>query len=478
MKRKITDHCRNFVICMCLIISSSIVPDAAYSLSFPAPDKLHYQPLHFNLPKAERVVLENGIVLFILEDHELPLVNINALIKTGTIDDPAGKEGLAELTAYVMKTGGTNRLSSSEVDNQLDTLAAALSITATPDFAQIDLSLLNRDMDQGLDILSQILMVPAFEQEKFHRARELKIEDLRRLKDDPQKLAIREFNRLLYRGHPYGRFPSISSIKNIEREDLQKFHREFFRPGNIMFAITGDITKDEAISKIKKYCGDWQSTDSPVRLFIPPQGSPAGIFYKDKKIPQSTIISGQFAPDKNNSDYYAFSVLDFIIGSGGFPSRISSAVRNNAGLAYSAGSFYRTRSGHGAFAAYAFTKTESTIQTLTLIDSILANVPSDKISASELTWAKESINNGFIFSFTSPVQVAWQQMKLEYDRLPADFLATYRDKIQSVKVDEINKVAVKYLDKKNKITLILGDTDKLGSQMPKNALPLIISPEN
>jgi predicted Zn-dependent peptidase len=478
MKRKIPDLFRFFAVCISIISCSLIIPDAAHSLSFPVPDKLHYRPLQFTLPKAERVVLENGIVLFILEDHELPLINVTALIKTGTIDDPAGKEGVAELTAYVMKTGGTKKLRSSDVDNQLDMLAASLSITAAPDFAQIDFSLLNKDIDQGLDLLSQMLITPAFEQEKLNLAKGLKIEELRRLKDDPQKFAVREFNRLFYSGNPYGRFPSVQSIKNIAREDLLKFHGQYFQPHNIMFAITGDITKEAAVNKIKQYCGDWQSRDSFVRQFVPPQNPPAGFFYIDKGIPQSTIISGRLAPSKNNSDFYAFTILDFIIGSGGFPSRIFSAVRNNAGLAYSAGSFYRARSGHGVFAAYAFTKTESTFQTLALIDATLANVLSDNISAGELTWAKSSIINGFLFSFTSPEQVARQQMKLEYDNLPSDFLVTYRQKIENIPIDEIYKVAVKYLDKKNVVTLILGDTKKLGRPLPDNSQPVLISPED
>jgi zinc protease len=476
MKRKIFNSYLKLAFSFCFLLSMTFSADAA-NFTLPAPDKLHYPPLQFNLPHVERLVMENGIVVYILEDHELPLVNIDAVVRTGTMYDPADKEGVAELTAYMMKTGGTQRLSSDEIDNQFDFLAASPSITAQIDSAQINFSILNKDIDQGLDLLSQILIIPAFEQKKFDLAKGLKNEELLRLKDDPQKLAVREFNKMIYGDNPRGRFPSLKSLKNIEREDLINFHGRFFQPQNIMFAVTGDITKDEAIKKIKQYFGNWKSNGISFSSSAPPQKSQAGLFYINKEIPQSTIISGQFAPGKNSPDFYIFSVIDFIIGSGGFPSRIFSAVRNNEGLAYSAGSFYRARPDHGVFAAYAFTKTQSTLKTLSLISSVLENIQAGTITINEITWAKKSINNGFIFSFTSPEQIAWQQMKIEYDHLPANFLAAYRDNIENVKINDLNKTAAKYLDKKNNIVLILGDVKNFGQPLAGFSQPVLIDHE-
>ena len=226
-----------------IIITGALPAAAASGFQLPSPDKINYLPLRFNLPQTQRVVLENGIVLYILEDHELPLVNIRALIKTGTIYDPEGKEGVAELTAYVMRTGGTAKLKSAEIDGQFDFMAASASISMSMEAAQVNFSILNKDLDPGLDLLAQIIIHPAFEQEKFELARQLTDEGLRRLKDDPQKLAFREFNRLIYHDDPRGRLSSHKSLANIERNDLIQFHSRFFQPGNIMFAVSGDITK-------------------------------------------------------------------------------------------------------------------------------------------------------------------------------------------------------------------------------------------
>ena len=198
-----------FLLLTVLIITVGVLPAAADSSSqLPSPDKINYPPLQFNLPQTQRVVLENGIVLYILEDHELPLINIRSLIKTGTMYDPQGKEGVAELTAYVMRTGGTSKLKSAEIDRQFDFMAASASISMYMESAQVNFSVLNKDIDPGLDLLSQIIINPAFEQEKFELAKQLTDEDLRRLKDDPQKLAFREFNRLIYYNDPRGRLSS------------------------------------------------------------------------------------------------------------------------------------------------------------------------------------------------------------------------------------------------------------------------------
>jgi len=460
-----------------LLLSAVFFASTASAESpLPSPDRIKYPPLHFNLPQAQRVILENGIVLYILEDHELPLISVNALVKTGSMYDPEGKEGIAELTAYVMRTGGTTKLSSTEIDNRFDFLAASPSISMAMDSASIDFSFLSADIDQSLDLLAQILTQPAFEQNKFILARELVIEDLRRLKDDPQRLAFREFNRLIYRNNSRGRFASIKSLPNIEREDLIKFHQQFFSPDKIMFAVTGNITKEQAINKIKQYFGNWKTNGQSTKINDLPQKSKCGLYYINKEIPQSTIICGELSVSKNNPDFYAFTLLDFIIGSGGFPSRIFSAVRNNEGLAYSAGSFYRAKPDYGIFGAYAFTKTQSSFKTLNLINDILKIEKLNTITNKEINWAKKSINNGFIFSFLEPRQIALQQMKLEYDQLPEDYLLTYRDKIEKVKASDIRRVAAKYLDEKNRIFLILGNTNNFGKPLTTFGEPVLINP--
>lgn len=480
MNKKTLNPCKSFIASLlltALMFNGQSVFAGSRDASFPSPDKIQYQPLRFELPQTQRVVLENGIVLHILENHELPLVNIKALMKTGTMHDPSGKEGTAELTAYVMRTGGTSKLNSAEVDVELDMMAASASIAMSMDSAQVGLSVLNSHLDRGLELMSQMLIHPAFEQDKFELARQLKNEEIRRIKDDPQKLAFQEFNKLIYHKDPRGRFPSHQSLANIKRDDLVDFHRRFFLPHNMMFAVSGDITKAEAVKIFNRYFGDWKTEKISADIPKPVPGLNAGLYLINKEISQSTIISGQYTVSKNNPDFYAFTVLDFIVGSGGFPSRIFSIVRNNEGLAYSAGSFYRAKPEYGVFGCYAFTKTSSTMKTLSLLDSILENVQSNSITKRELDWAKKSINDGFIFSFSTPEQIVWQQMNIEYEKLPSDFLIHYRDKIEEVSMKDVNHAAAKYIDKTKNVVLILGDSKNIDPSLPPNGYTLITPEE-
>ncbi|MHB8138314.1 MAG: M16 family metallopeptidase [Smithellaceae bacterium] len=475
MKNKIFPH---IVIALSMLLLCGIAPLRVFAVkTMIPPDTIKYPGLEFHLKQAEKVVLENGMVLFYLPDHELPLVSISALVRTGSMNDPVGKEGTAELTAYVMRTGGTRQLRSTDIDQRLDFLASSPSISMSLDSASIKFSFLKNDLDDCLDLLSQMLIQPAFEQEKLQLALSLQNEQLRRIVDDPQKLAFREFNRLLYPDDPRGRYMTSSSLKQITRDDLIAFHKEYFYPSNMMLAVSGDISKEEAVNKIRQYFGKWKNPRQAMDIAPPPRQPGTGVFFIRKQLPQSTVVSGEFTVNKNDPDYYAFFVLDFIIGSGGFPSRIFNAVRNNEGLAYSAGSFYRARTNYGIFGTYALTKTSSTIQAHDLIKSILHDVASGSVSQAELDWAKKSILNSFIFSFEQPDQVVSQQMSVDYEKLPADYLRGYRKRIEAVTRDDLKRVAAKYLNEKRRLTLIVGDTDQFGKLPDQWEQPVFITPQ-
>jgi predicted Zn-dependent peptidase len=465
------------IIALMVFLHCGLLPSRSVSAEpWTSPDKINYPGLEFRIQQAERIELENGMILFYLQDRELPLVSLSAMVRTGSMYDPEGKEGLAELTAYLMRTGGTDKYPSDEVDERLDALAASPSISMSLDSASVNFSFLKDDLDACLEMLAQIIRKPAFEEKKIQLAIALKNEELRRTTDNPQKLAFREFNRLLYPDDPRGRYMTSGSLENIRREDLMVFHRSFFFPSNMMIAVTGDISKEEAIKKIMQYFGGWEQSRHAVNPAPPPQKANPGIFYIHKELPQSTVVSGEFTVSKNDPDYYAFSVLDFIIGSGGFRSRIFSAVRNHEGLAYSAGSFYRARSSYGIFGTYAFTKTASTLQAFHLINNILRDVASGSIKPDEMEWAKKSILNSFIFSFEQPHQIAAQQMVIEYEKLPIDYLINYRKKIEAVTGGDVKRVAAAYLNEKRRLMLILGNTGEFGKLPEEWGQPVLITP--
>jgi predicted Zn-dependent peptidase len=344
------------------------------------------------------------------------------------------------------------------------------------DSASVNFSFLKDDLDTCLDLLAQMIKEPAFEEEKLQLALSLKREELRRITDNPQKLAFREFNRLLYPDDPRGRYPTFASLQNIQRNDLISFQRKYFAPSNMIFAVSGNISRQDAVDKMEQYFGNWGASIPALDVASPPKKAEYGLFIIRKQIPQSTAVSGEFTLSKNDPDFYAFTILDFIIGSGGFSSRIFSAVRNNEGLAYSAGSFYKARANYGVFGTYAITKTASTIQAIQLINDILRDVAGGSVSPSELDSAKKSILNSFIFSFVQPSQIASQQMSIAFEKLPADFLSGYRKRIEAVTQDDLKRVAAKSLNENRRMTLIVGDADQFGKMPEKWGQPVYISP--
>lgn len=443
---------------MCLYSLICVAPaKAAESHGVSHPDRLTYKPLRFTPPQAKRFTLENGIVLYVLEDHELPLVNVSAIFRTGSVNDPALKAGLAELTHRVMRTGGTQSLSGDALDDQLAFHGISLNFSAEMDMGSAHLSLLKQDLDLGIDLFSQILMHPRFAEEKLQLAKDLYIEDLRSLPDDPPKYAFREFRKLLYRDNPRGNLSSLLSFKGIQRSDLIDFHKHLFYPQNVMLAITGDVTEAEAISLVRRYLGGWQASGRAEATPTPGNEKNAVIHYLYKETPQSVVVTGQLAPSKRNQDFYAFTVLNFILGGGGFRSRIFQEVRSDRGLAYSTGSFYKARHDYGAFGAYALTKSSSTTTVLSLLNDIVEGVKVKGVTKRELSWAKESINNSFIFSFQATDQIASQQMILEYDHLPQDFLTKYPAQIDKVTPEDLQRTASRYLTREKAVTLVLGN---------------------
>jgi predicted Zn-dependent peptidase len=301
---------------------------------------------------------------------------------------------------------------------------------------------------------------PRLEPEKVRIEKELMMEGLRRLEDDPQEYAFREFRKRLYRDNPRGNQSSITSVSGITPDDLAAFHRQYFYPANMMLTVTGDINREEAVKLIMQYFPKSPSHETPPTLPAPVLQGDGRVNLVQKVTPQSIVLLGFPAPAKQSPDFYAFSILDFILGSGGFQSRIFHEIRNNLGLAYSAGSFYKARADYGVFSAYAMTKSETTVQVLEAIKAIIRSVGAEPLTPEEIRWAKKAIINNFLFSFVSAEQIAMQQLMIEYDHLAPDFLKHYRERIQRVKPTDIQRLTGQDLLPNRAIILILGDENR------------------
>ncbi|WP_168057722.1 M16 family metallopeptidase [Candidatus Manganitrophus noduliformans] len=451
-----------FLWSLSLVPSPSAAPAPA-ATELPDPRTMTFPAPAFQPPKPERQVLSNGMILYLLEDHELPLIRMEVIVKTGSIYEPADKISLAGLTGAIMRTGGTKRHSGDEVDEIIDQMAADLSVGIGADAGGAWLDVLKKDFDAGLALFADILMNPVFEEEKLQIAKNNAIEMIRRRNDRPSSIASREFNKQIYGAdNPYGREATEETVRSIVRDDLVAFHRKYFVPNNIMIGVTGDFDKKEIIAKIEKAFAGWKKKkiDFPEVPSVV-ERKDGGVYAIARPITQTQIRIGHLGIKQNNPDFFAVSILDDILGGGGLTSRLFSDVRTQRGLAYSVGSVFRPGNfERGVFIAYGETRVDTTHQAISTILDHIRKIRREPVTDEELKRAKESFLNSFIFSFSSPAQIVSRKMSLEYYGLPSDFLERYRDNVAKVTKEDILRVAKKYLHPDRLVILAVGDDGK------------------
>ena len=445
MKRRTSTGLVIAVLITCFIVCS-VQP------TFAKPhQELTFEPITFKPPVPEKRVLSNGITLYLLEDHELPLFNINGLIQTGNIYDPADKVGLASICAGVMRTGGTMSREPDMLNEALESMAASVEVGMSREYGTVNLSTLAEDIEKGLEIFADVLRNPAFREEKLELRKQQAVEGIRRRNDNPIQLAWRNFSALLYgTDHPFGWYSEIEGIESITVEDLKAFHAKYYQPDNMMLAITGDFDTETLIPQLEKVFAGWESTEIafPDVPTVDATLEPS-VNYIFKDLPQSVMLIGHFGIKRTPDfpDYFALRVMNDILGEGGFTSRLMREVREKHGLAYMVGSIMQTTyyTNPGEWFAYSQTRTDKTAEAISLIIDVVKGLRDTPVPEAELQRTKDSLINSFVFGFESSSQIAFQQMMLAYRDFAPDFLETFTDNIAKVTAEDVQAVAQKYL---------------------------------
>jgi zinc protease len=430
------------------------------------PRTMTFPPLKFTIPESERAVLPNGMVVYMLEDHELPLVSMTAYVHVGSIYEPAGKTGLAGLTGTTMRSGGTGVTPPEKLDAELEYMASSIEADIDADAGHVSMSTLVKNLDRTGELFAQVIMAPAFREDRVQLAVNKTIEALRRQNDDPKGVANRELQRALYAGHPLGHVPTVATITGISRTDLVEFHRRYFHPNNTILAISGDFRKGDMLALLTRLFGSWQRRE----IDFPAVGEPAAqvrpeILFARKEVSQSVIRMGEMGITKDNPDLYALRVMDYILG-GGFTSRLVQEVRSNRGLAYNVESSVNVgRRYIGTITAETETKAASTVKAIDLMKSIMAGMAASPVTDRELELAKDYMVNSFIFGFTSPGVVVNQRARLEFYGYPKDYLEQYRDNIARVTRDDVLRVARHYLHPDRMVVVVVGDDRTFGQPL-------------
>ena len=414
----------------------------------------HYKELKYpklgdiKVPEVKRVTLANGMRLFLLEDHELPLIRVSARIRVGSIYEPADKIGLAAITGTVMRTGGTTSKTGDELDEQLEQIAASVETGIGLNSGSASMSVLKEDVDTGLSILADVLMNPAFREDKIQLAKILHGSAIARRNDNVLAIASREFDKLIYGPESvYARHTEYATIGNITRDDLVAFHKKYYHPNNVMLAAWGDFDTSEMTEKIATAFKAWEKADMqlPKVPEVQYEFRPTVNVIRKDDVNQSNIYLGHIGGLRNDPDYFALIVMNRVLGSG-FTGRLFKNVRSREGLAYAVfGNYSANYEFPGVFYVGCQTKSQSTVYAVRAMAKEVKKITESEVTDEELALAKESYLNSFVFNFDSKGKIVGRLMTYEYFGYPSDFLQKTKENIEKVAKADVLRVAREHL---------------------------------
>ncbi|HEX3580660.1 MAG TPA: pitrilysin family protein [Thermoanaerobaculia bacterium] len=415
----------------------------------------------FTVEQPKRIALGNGMIIFLQEDHELPLIRGSALIRGGERDVPATKSGLANIYGQAWRTGGTESKTGDELDDFLEARAARIETGGGEDSTRISFDVLKGDFDTVFRMFVELMQKPAFRQDKIDLAKTQARTAISRRNDDPGQIRSREAAKLGYGADsPYGRTAEYATVAAITRDDLLAFHDRFVAPNNIIIGIVGDFDSAAMENKLRAAFGSWKrGTSAPAT--IPPAGTAAkpGVYYVAKDdVTQSNIsVLHPATILRKDPDYYAAAVLNEIL-SGGFSGRLMSHIRSQAGLAYGVGGGISAGWDRPAlFNVSMSTKSPSTIESIGLVKKEIRDLQTTPFTADELAHAKDTILNAFVFTMDSKAKVLNQRVSLEFYGYPADYWQKYQHGIEAVTAADVERVAKKYIHPDQLAVLVVGN---------------------
>lgn len=447
------------VLCLCLFL----LPAAATAQTAARVDELRYPQLHdFEIARPERVVLDNGLVVLLLEDHELPLVDVTALVRSGGRLDPKDKIGLAELGSRVLRTGGTEKMSGDQLDDWLEGRGASIEASATADSTRVIVSSLAQDFPEVLRVVADVLRRPAFDGGRLEVSRNQAIATVARQNDEPDDILFREFQEIVYGpDSPYAASETLASLRAIQRDDLVQWHRRAFHPDRTILGVVGDFRTADVLRLLRDAFGDWprgpKATDAeaPIRT----QPTP-GVFWVEKAdSAQSNLLIGHLGVRKDDPDFYALEVLNQVL-SGSYASRLFNEVRTRKGLAYSVDGRVASDWGHPSLAyLYTSTKTSTTGAAIQALLDEARGLSTRPPSKEEVDKAKQGILSSFIFNIDTKREVLAQQLTLEFFGYPLDWLSRYRAGIEAVTLDQVRDAAVRHLRPEDFTIFVVGPAE-------------------
>jgi len=412
--------------------------------------------------------LKNELKVLLVESRSLPTVSITASVLAGARHDPEAKAGLAIMVSRLLDEGTENR-TSLEIADAIESVGGAIDTDGSFERIAASAGVLNKDIDLGLELLSDLLIRPTFPQEYVDKEKERTLAEIVSAQDRPQVVAGWAFNELVYQDHPLHR-PSHgypNTVERLTRDDLKEFHRQYFVPNNVILSIVGDFQVPELLPKIEKFFGNWEA-----RPVIFPR-YPEAVRQTTKRVKfirvpaqQLNIYLGHIGVTRKNPDYYALQVLDTILGGGaGFTARIPQRLRDDLGLAYTTFASITMTAGldPGRFITYIGTSPENMKLAVDELLNEIRRIIEEPVTTQELQDAKDYLTGSFVFAFEASPQIARFLVHAQVYGLGFDYIEKYPSYIRAVTVDDISRVARKYLDSDNYTLVVVGPVAENGN---------------
>ncbi len=426
----------------------------------------------------QRFQLPNGLIWLFSQQSDLPLVTVDLTLKAGALFDPAQKEGLANLTASLLRYGTKSR-NAQQIAEEMDFLGASFTTGAGRDVANLKLTVLKKDLLESLKIFQDVLLNPRFAWQEIQAMVQRLRGSLKSQEDEPGIVAGRAFRRQLYGDHSYG-YPEIGTAESLGKiygNDLIKFHRQYYRPNNAILTIVGDLTVEEAQKIVEEFFGGWEAGELPGPPPPPsPRVSKPTVVKIDKDITQANIILGQIGIKRTDPDFYAFQLMNYILGGGGFTSRLMDNIRENRGLVYNVHSSFEPGLEPGPFDISLETKNVSSGEAVTEVLKELDSIRRDLVGEKELAEAKSYLVGSLPMKMDSNAKRAALLGYVELYGLGMDYPWRYPEILNKITRDDILNVARKYLDPERYLLVLVGKQQEITLNLPPEWQQLTTNP--
>jgi zinc protease len=414
-------------------------------------------------PLGKKIMLKNGMVLLLSEKHEIPMVTVSMAIKAGSVVEPGDKPGLASLTASLL-TQGTAKRTASQISSEIDFIGGSLSVSGGDDYASAGLRVLKKDIKTGFDLLSDVLMHPVFDQKEIDRKVKETLAAIQQQKEEPAIIAGEAFTKAVFGSHPYGKTSDdvAAFLPRLTRQDVVDFYSRRYGPNDVIIAVVGDVTEKEIVSLLNEQFTGWMNAERVETERGKPLVISSVIVKKlDKNITQANIAMGHLGISRENPDYYAVMIMNYILGGGGFSSRLMDNIRDNRGLAYDVHSSFSAQKDPGSFRAWMQTKSESANESIDEIFKELKRIRTEPVLEKELADAKAYLTGSFPLRMDTYAKIAGMLTAIEIYNLGLDYPQKYPGLINAVTREDILKVAKKYIDPDHMVIVVLGNQEKI-----------------